>query len=164
MVKIYKECVKKYVAGFKHGRTSLVGDPREGRPKTPTTDENIEKGVQCGSGIAVGRYIKIINFAGLLEKRIRKIKGFKVRILGSFWLLYIPKFNGKPFGSNEELTVAIDGYFADLPESYFKDGIHLLEKRWTKCIELINKFIFDLKNAVIFFGITKSTAKGIISN
>lgn len=35
---------------------------------------------------------------------------------------------GKYFGSNKIVTPAVDGYFAALPETYFRDGIHLLEK------------------------------------
>ena len=35
--------VKKWAAEFKRGRTSLEDDPREGRPKSATTPEIIEK-------------------------------------------------------------------------------------------------------------------------
>lgn len=35
--------VKKWAAEFKRGRTSLEDDPREGRPKTATTPEIVEK-------------------------------------------------------------------------------------------------------------------------
>jgi transposase len=34
--------IKKWVAEFKHGRTSLEDDPREGRPKSVTTPEIID--------------------------------------------------------------------------------------------------------------------------
>jgi histone-lysine N-methyltransferase SETMAR len=34
---------KKWAAEFKHGRTSLEGDPREGHPKSATTPEIIEQ-------------------------------------------------------------------------------------------------------------------------
>jgi len=30
---------------------------------------------------------------------------------------------GKRFGLNEEVIVAVNGYFVDLPESHFRDGI-----------------------------------------
>lgn len=49
------------------------------------------------------------------------------------WLL-LNKSHGKCFGSNENVTVAVNGYFADFPESYFRGRIHLSETRWTKCI------------------------------
>jgi len=35
--------IKKWAAEFKRGRTSLEGDPREGRPKSATTPEIIEQ-------------------------------------------------------------------------------------------------------------------------
>jgi transposase len=35
--------IKKWAAEFKHGRTSLEVDPREGRPKCATTPEIIEQ-------------------------------------------------------------------------------------------------------------------------
>jgi len=35
--------IKKWAAKFKHGRTSLEDDPREGRPKRATTPEIIEQ-------------------------------------------------------------------------------------------------------------------------
>ena len=36
-------------------------------------------------------------------------------------------FRGKRFSTNEEAITAVDGYFAELPESYYTDGIKLLE-------------------------------------
>jgi transposase len=35
--------IKKWAAEFKRGRTSLEGDPREGRPKSATTPEIMEQ-------------------------------------------------------------------------------------------------------------------------
>jgi transposase len=35
--------IKKWAAEFKHGRTSLEGDPRKGHPKSATTPEIIEQ-------------------------------------------------------------------------------------------------------------------------
>ena len=34
-----------------------------------------------------------------------------------------------------------NAYFKDLKKSYFLEGIHKLEKRWTKCIELKGDYI-----------------------
>jgi len=48
---------------------------------------------------------------------------------------------GKRFGSNEEVIAAVNEYFADLPESRFRNGFQLLEKCWTKCIELKGDYI-----------------------
>jgi len=48
-IKVYVDCtasfstIKKWAAEFKRGRTSLEGDPREGRPKSATTPEIIEQ-------------------------------------------------------------------------------------------------------------------------
>lgn len=49
LLKVYKNSspsfstVKKWAALFKSGRTSLEDDPREGRPKTATTPQMIQK-------------------------------------------------------------------------------------------------------------------------
>lgn len=43
---------------------------------------------------------------------------------------------GKRFSSNEEVITAVEAYFADLPDSHFMDGIHRLEDRWSKCINV----------------------------
>ena len=40
------------------------------------------------------------------------------------------------FCTTEELIAKVEGYFADLEESHFRDGIKALEHRWTKCISL----------------------------
>ena len=37
--------------------------------------------------------------------------------------------------SKQEAT-AVEAYFADLPDSHFRDGIHRLEDRWSKCINV----------------------------
>jgi hypothetical protein len=44
--------------------------------------------------------------------------------------------NGRRFSTTEELTAELEGYFAGLEESYFRDGIKALEHHWTKCISL----------------------------
>ena len=38
-------------------------------------------------------------------------------------------------------THGLMGNFMDLSEYYFKTGIELLEKRWTKCIEVGGDYI-----------------------
>ena len=48
---------------------------------------------------------------------------------------------GKRFSLNEEIMAAVEGYFTDLSEYYFKTGIELLEKHWTKCIEVGGDYI-----------------------
>lgn len=40
----------------------------------------------------------------------------------------------KRFSSNEELMAALNDYFAELPESHYRDGIKALERRWNECI------------------------------
>ena len=59
-----------------------------------------------------------------------------------------------PHSSNEEVITAVEAYFADLPDSHIRDGIHRLEDRWSKCImfrEIIlnNKVCLDHK--IVFF-------------
>lgn len=48
---------------------------------------------------------------------------------------------GKRFASNEDAIAAVDAYFADLPENYFKEGIAKLEGRWTKCVDVLGDYI-----------------------
>jgi hypothetical protein len=36
------------------------------------------------------------------------------------------------FSSNQEATAAVEGYFADLTENRYRDGIMALEHRWNK--------------------------------
>lgn len=52
---------------------------------------------------------------------------------------------GKRFGSNKAVIAAINGYFEGLPQSHFRDGIQLLEKRLTKCIKLKGDYVEKLK-------------------
>ncbi|XP_023228429.1 dipeptidyl peptidase 9-like [Centruroides sculpturatus] len=43
----------------------------------------------------------------------------------------LKKFLGrKHIGSSEEVIAVVNGYFEDLPESHFRDGIQLLKKHW----------------------------------
>jgi len=48
---------------------------------------------------------------------------------------------GKDFLSDEEVIAAVEGYFEGLPENHFREGIHELENRWQKCIELKEEYI-----------------------
>lgn len=62
----------------------------------------------------------------------------------------------KHFSSNDEVIAAVVDYFAELPENHYKNGIHKLEKRWHKCIELleeytVNKKHFNPQNRVFHF-------------
>lgn len=43
--------------------------------------------------------------------------------------------------SNEVVIRAVNGYFEVLPQSHFRDGIQLLEKRWTKYVELKGDYV-----------------------
>ena len=36
---------------------------------------------------------------------------------------------------------AVNVYFEDLQENYFNQGIDMLEKRWTKCIEVSGDYV-----------------------
>ena len=43
---------------------------------------------------------------------------------------------GQCFSSNQEAVAAVEGYFADLTQNYYRDRIMALEHRWNKCISL----------------------------
>jgi histone-lysine N-methyltransferase SETMAR len=45
------------------------------------------------------------------------------------------------FSSNQEVTAAVEGYFADLMKNHYRDGIMALELRWNKCISLKGDYI-----------------------
>ena len=51
-------------------------------------------------------------------------------------LLEHPPYSPDLAKSNEEVITAVEAYFADLPDSHFRDGIHRLEDRWSKCINV----------------------------
>lgn len=87
------------------------------------------------------------------KKTIAKISELKYELLehppyspdlapSDFWLFsHLKKFmRGKRFSSNEEVIAATEGYFADLPKGHYSDGIHKLEDRWNKCIELLGEY------------------------
>lgn len=48
---------------------------------------------------------------------------------------------GKRFYSNEDVEAQTTAYFEELPKSYYKTGIEMLQKRWTKCIELKGDYV-----------------------
>jgi histone-lysine N-methyltransferase SETMAR len=43
---------------------------------------------------------------------------------------------GQRFSSNQEAIAAVEGYFADLTNDHYRDGIMALGHRWNKCISL----------------------------
>lgn len=43
---------------------------------------------------------------------------------------------GKSFSSNDEVIIDVEAYFAALPDSQFRDGIHKLKSRWNKSIDI----------------------------
>jgi histone-lysine N-methyltransferase SETMAR len=56
-----------------------------------------------------------------------------------------PKFKlflaGQHFSSNQEVTAAVEGYFADLTKNHYRDGLMALELRWNKCISLKGDYV-----------------------
>ncbi|UYV63438.1 POLK [Cordylochernes scorpioides] len=62
----------------------------------------------------------------------------KCRTLTDFHLFpHLKKFvSGKGFASNEEVERAVDEYFNSLPDSHFQERILILEKHWTKFVEV----------------------------
>ena len=57
----------------------------------------------------------------------------------------IPKLklflSGQRFSSNQEAIAAVEGYFVDLKENHYRDGITALEHRWNKCICLKEDYV-----------------------
>lgn len=48
---------------------------------------------------------------------------------------------GKKFTTNEKVKWETDAYFAELPKSYYLEGIKKLEYRWAKCIDLKGDYV-----------------------
>jgi histone-lysine N-methyltransferase SETMAR len=48
---------------------------------------------------------------------------------------------GKRFANNEEVESAVDGYFEELDNSHYKQGIEATEHRWKKCISLKGDYV-----------------------
>jgi hypothetical protein len=48
---------------------------------------------------------------------------------------------GQRFSSNQEAIAAVEGYFADLTENRYRDGIMALEYRWNKDISLKGDYV-----------------------
>ncbi|EFN81976.1 hypothetical protein EAI_01005, partial [Harpegnathos saltator] len=42
----------------------------------------------------------------------------------------------KRFANIEEVESAVDGYFEELDDSHYKQGIEAIEHRWANCLEL----------------------------
>ena len=49
--------------------------------------------------------------------------------------------DGKRFALNEEIIAETEAYFKEFAQSYFLDGIKMLEYRWAKCIELKGDYV-----------------------
>jgi len=48
---------------------------------------------------------------------------------------------GQRFSSNQEAIAAVEGYFADIMENHYRDGIMALEHCWNKCICLKGDYV-----------------------
>jgi histone-lysine N-methyltransferase SETMAR len=49
--------------------------------------------------------------------------------------------SGQHFCLNQKVTGAVGGYFADLTENHYRDGIMALEHRRNKCISLKGDYV-----------------------
>ena len=61
----------------------------------------------------------------------------------AYWLFADLKkmFQGKRFGSNEEVIAETEAYFESKDESFYKKGIEELEKCWNECITLEENYV-----------------------
>lgn len=51
------------------------------------------------------------------------------------------KLAGIKLKTNDEVIAETEAYFAELPKTYFLDGLKKMEYRWTKCIDLQGDYI-----------------------
>jgi hypothetical protein len=65
--------------------------------------------------------------------------------LAPFDIYLFPKLKlnltGQRFSSNQEVIAAVEGYFADLTNNHYRDGIMALEHCWYKCIILKGDYV-----------------------
>ena len=64
-----------------------------------------------------------------------KIQKIKVQIAEH------PSYSPDLAPQNEEAITPVDGYFAELPKSHYRDGIKLFGYHWNKCIEVKGDYI-----------------------
>jgi histone-lysine N-methyltransferase SETMAR len=48
---------------------------------------------------------------------------------------------GQRFSSNQEVTAAVEGYFADLMKNHYRNGVMAMEHRWNKCVSLMEDYV-----------------------
>jgi histone-lysine N-methyltransferase SETMAR len=94
--------IKKLAAEFKRGRTSLEGDPREGRPKNATTPEIIE---QVHDMVLDDRWMKVREIAetiGISKERVGNILHEELDITLSVSVCFSPPgmITGEPISNS----------------------------------------------------------------
>jgi histone-lysine N-methyltransferase SETMAR len=48
---------------------------------------------------------------------------------------------GQRFSSNQKAIAAVEGYFADLTNNHYRDGVMAMEHRWNKRISLKGDYV-----------------------
>ena len=48
---------------------------------------------------------------------------------------------GRRYSSNDEIKAVVEGYFNDVPEFFFLEGLQMLQKRWKKCILIEGDYV-----------------------
>ena len=59
-------------------------------------------------------------------------------------------FNGKRFGTNEEVIAETDEYLQTIYKSFFKKGVEKLENRWNNCIAFMKETFMLMKKIEIY--------------
>ncbi|KAJ4438140.1 hypothetical protein ANN_14079 [Periplaneta americana] len=145
----------KWVALFKHGRENVEDDPRSARPVTATSEEIVE---QIHNIVLNDRRLKVrkisevlrfspeqehygsvpvhLAFAKLQELRFELFPNIPYSpdlAPSDFFLSSKLKTHlyGMKFSSYGEVIAATEGFFADLGESVYKEGIAALQHQWS---------------------------------
>lgn len=50
---------------------------------------------------------------------------------------------GKRFSTNGEVTAGVEVYFENQDKSFYRNGIEMLEERWSTCITLESDYVDD---------------------
>ena len=63
----------------------------------------------------------------------------------NYWLFADRKrmLQKKRFGSNEEVVLETEDYFATKDKLFYKKGIRSLEKHWNQCITLEGDYVYE---------------------
>ena len=123
--------IKYWVAEFKRGPLCCQNQHRCGRPKEVTTTEMVKKIYKI---VLDDRRLDVRELADMVG-----ISKSAVHSASSNYFLFsnLKKWlDDQRFANNDEVKSTVNGYFEELDDFYYEQGIEAIEHPWKKCIEL----------------------------